>query len=314
MNPSVAAIVVTYNRKELLIKCLESIRSQTHKPDVIYIIDNLSNDGTPERLLEENYIKQLPENHITENQLIHHEVSSLHFASNYITVRYIRKIKNDGGAGGFYEGMKQAYEAGFDWLWLMDDDGIPAKEQLFELLNAPEKYKYRNALVLNYKDTSKLSFGLKNYKNVSDIIEKAYIENEANPFNGTLIHRQIPNEIGFIKREMFIWGDESEYLHRSRKHEFKSATIINAIHYHPENRGVQHRIIPFVKKYKLNIKPKSLAHIYYRNLAYINMKYNKQKLLYYLGVYVLYFSLRLNFLEVLRFLKFYFKGIKGNFK
>jgi len=45
----------------------------------------------------------------------------------------VRKFENDGGAGGFYEGMKQAYEPGFNWIWIMDDDCIPTETALEEL-------------------------------------------------------------------------------------------------------------------------------------------------------------------------------------
>jgi len=45
MSDTVATVVVTYNRKELLIECLEALRNQTHKPDAIFIIDNKSTDG-----------------------------------------------------------------------------------------------------------------------------------------------------------------------------------------------------------------------------------------------------------------------------
>ena len=41
---TVCAIVVTFNRKELLIDCLDSLREQTRPLDAIYIIDNASTD------------------------------------------------------------------------------------------------------------------------------------------------------------------------------------------------------------------------------------------------------------------------------
>jgi GT2 family glycosyltransferase len=42
----IAAVVVTYNRKDCLINCLNAIRLQTLPPDIMYIIDNHSTDGT----------------------------------------------------------------------------------------------------------------------------------------------------------------------------------------------------------------------------------------------------------------------------
>ena len=51
----VAAVVVTYNRKELLMECLEALLRQTRPLQAIYIIDNASTDGTPELLHREGY-------------------------------------------------------------------------------------------------------------------------------------------------------------------------------------------------------------------------------------------------------------------
>ena len=37
---TVCAVVVTYNRKELLLECLEALRKQTRPVQGIYLIDN----------------------------------------------------------------------------------------------------------------------------------------------------------------------------------------------------------------------------------------------------------------------------------
>ena len=314
MSDTIAAVVVTYNRKQLLIECLEAIRKQIHKPDAIFIIDNKSNDGTLDLLLDKEYIPKLAESDSNENQLIQHQVSSLFSKNENISINYIRKFENDGGAGGFYEGMKCVYEAGFDWIWMMDDDGIPEENQLLELLNAPEKYKYRNALVVDINDKSKLAFGLKGYKNVSDIVEEKFIENQANPYNGTIIHREIPGKIGFIKKDMFIWGDENEYLYRVKNANYHVVTVVNSFHYHPKNKGWQVNVIPFVKKYKLTVKPKNMSHIYYRNLAYINYNYNLRAFFIYTFLHLLYFCLHLKFSGLIQFIIYSLKGIRNDFK
>jgi len=45
----IATIVVTYNRKEKLIRCLQHIQDQNLSTDII-VIDNMSTDGTQEVL------------------------------------------------------------------------------------------------------------------------------------------------------------------------------------------------------------------------------------------------------------------------
>ena len=44
----VCAVVVTYNRVELLRECLTALESQTRPVDRILVVDNKSTDGTPE--------------------------------------------------------------------------------------------------------------------------------------------------------------------------------------------------------------------------------------------------------------------------
>ena len=46
---SIAAIVVTYNRKELLHQCIAGLQAQTCGSFDIWIIDNASTDGTTSR-------------------------------------------------------------------------------------------------------------------------------------------------------------------------------------------------------------------------------------------------------------------------
>ena len=105
MGERVCAVIVTYNRKALLKECLEAVLAQTRPPDHVLVVDNASTDGTAEMLREE-----------------------------FPQVEVLRLPENQGGAGGFHEGMKRAYEEGFDWLWLMDDDTIPRPEALEALL------------------------------------------------------------------------------------------------------------------------------------------------------------------------------------
>ena len=42
----VFAAIVTYNRKDLLCRCVEACLAQTAPPDLIFIFDNASTDGT----------------------------------------------------------------------------------------------------------------------------------------------------------------------------------------------------------------------------------------------------------------------------
>ncbi len=139
MNLKIAALVVTFNRKTLLEECLEALRAQTQKVDAIYIIDNSSSDGTPELLKEKLYLPYLPNPGEKEN--IESQVPSLQNPKDTIDIKYVRLIENEGCSGGLNEGIKQVYEAGFDLIWIMDDDVKPLSNTL--------KNMYSNFIKLN---------------------------------------------------------------------------------------------------------------------------------------------------------------------
>jgi GT2 family glycosyltransferase len=272
----IAAVVVTYNRKNLLLECLEALLKQTRPIDAMYIIDNFSSDGTPEALKENGYIINLPPDDISEPWEREFEVKNL-TDGQPIKIHYIRMNKNTGGAGGFYEGVKRGYENGYDWLWLMDDDGLPAVDCLEALLKKKDKGNFLAPLVLRIDKPDELSFGLGQgmftINECRNVAKNNIIPNVANPFNGILISSRLISMIGYPKKEMFIWGDETEYYLRALNSNLGVATVIDAIHYHPKDRMqlIQLQYTPYRVVYQ-DSKLRNYCMI--RNQAYIAKKYN----------------------------------------
>lgn len=284
------AVIVTYNRLKDLKVCLAAVKRQTRTPEGIIVVNNGSTDGTKEYLASEEGVTVI-------NQ------------------------ENLGGAGGFYAGMKYAYDNGYDWVWMMDDDGIAEDHQLENLLNTAEKYGYKalNALVLSTADHTRLPFSgqipLRDLDLSQDTIEKPVC-----PFNGTLIHREVMDKIGFIKKEMFIWGDESEYIARMRKKgHFKFHTATKAIHYHPDEKGKRCSCIPGInnKYLQLLVKPSHMSHYYYRNLGYTDWHYGScwglKPMIRNMVVYTIYYLRIGNFTELRKFYKYYYKGMRNDY-
>jgi len=280
----ILAIVVTFNRLQCLKECLASLNAQTYKNFDILVVNNGSTDGTKEFLDSQNEI-----------QKIHQE--------------------NLGGAGGFYSGMKYAYEKGYEWLWMMDDDGITDENQLMNLYTYRNKSIYLNALVLDRENHDKLAFS-HCYLDISKIKSVSVDDKFVQPFNGTFFHRTLIEKIGFIKKEMFIWGDEAEYTLRAKKAGVIPMTITTALHYHPKEKAQRIGVIPFVSLEKLTIleKPRSLSQYFYRNLGYINKTYGGFfKSSFTIIKYSIYFLRTLQFSEMKKFLTFYRKGILNEF-
>lgn len=206
-------VVVTYHRKEELLKNLQAVFSQTEPPETIIIVDNYGKDGAREFAIE---------NGVDEKR-----------------IEFIYPEKNIGGAGGFALGVSIAFERGFSWVILMDDDGWPWDENcFFELflavrnkgLTAEDKVFF-NALVLANEE--KLSFGLGKIEKTSELLEKEFFSGVVNPFNGTLISSGLIKAIGLPNGRFFIKGDEVDYENRAKRSGGIVGTVLRAKYYHP---------------------------------------------------------------------------------
>ena len=225
---TVCAVVVTYNRKELLIECLEALLKQNRPLDAIYLIDNASTDKTPELLLEKGYINELPPNSDDKPWEKEFKIKNL-IDGNIVKVHYVRMNENAGGAGGFYEGVKRAYEKGYDWLWLMDDDAEPKMDALEKLLSFIDEKQLNPVMVASKKVglSGKIQYIHRGYFNLqrlkpvalsADKYQERYTEIGFASFVGPLFSRKVIEKIGFPNKDFFIWFDDVEYSIRANKY------------------------------------------------------------------------------------------------
>ena len=190
MSDRVCAVVVTFNRKELLKGTLEALSKQTRPLDAIVVVNNASTDGT-ERLLAEEY-SHLNQVHLPENV---------------------------GGSGGFHAGMKWGYEHGFDWVWVMDDDIQPYPGTLEHML----KYKSLSGFIHVRREDGSGPYVWEGMWDVGALQKFSYptevsfgngkewtAVNYGN-FEGALIHRSVIDRIGLPDVRFFLGGDDSIY-------------------------------------------------------------------------------------------------------
>lgn len=268
---TVCAVVVTYNRKNLLLECLEALLKQTRPLEAIYIIDNFSSDGTPETLMKSGYIGELPPDGLSEPWEREFDVKNL-TDGKPIRIHYVRMNENTGGAGGFHEGVKRGYEKGYNWLWLMDDDVCPHVDALNVLLQVEAKLKERgktNILipVRLWKDGSLAEFaGLKYdlstvfcmpgrvresvcvaYDRYSQLPEHQEVADFA--FEGPLIPREAVDVVGLPSKEYFIYGDDTDYAFRFRRAGFRLILVSNAWLFRMIRPGAKSKTQPWKLRY-----------------------------------------------------------------
>ena len=112
MSPRIVAVVVTWNRHDLLRESLDAVLGQSLPPVRTVVVDNASTDGTPELL-----------------------------ATGYPDVEVVRLERNTGGAGGFAAGMERALTFEPDLVWLLDDDTVATPTAAEELASAWGRYE-----------------------------------------------------------------------------------------------------------------------------------------------------------------------------
>lgn len=208
---SVAALIVTYNRRELLERCLEAVFGQDYQVAQIVVIDNASTDGT-EELFEEGG----------------------QFAGK---VLYRRMKKNLGGAGGFKEGLRTASRLGCGWVWLMDDDCIARSDTLSKLVEAAGRLDGPVSFLASsvfgpagepmnvpVVDTSPSANGYPDwYRTLSD----GLVCIQSATFVSLLISCDAIKKIGLPIGSFFIWGDDSEYTKRLTRY-YGSAYMVGS--------------------------------------------------------------------------------------
>lgn len=186
---SCIAVVVTFNRLDLLKDTLKSLSGQTRPLDQIVVVNNGSTDGTAEWL-------------------------ETHDDLDVVTQ------ENVGGAGGFKTGMQRAFQAGAEWIWVMDDDVAPASNALQRLL---EKKHISDCLMPQrvYLDGTPCWWG-----HVFDLRKRSVVfgtrprEQDPNKdccfvntgcFEGMLIHRRVIEKVGLPDERFFISWDDTIY-------------------------------------------------------------------------------------------------------
>lgn len=246
---NITAVVVTYNRRELLIRCIEHLRQQTVNLDSIIVVNNGSTDGTKVWLDSQ-----------TDLDVIHQE--------------------NVGGAGGFYRGIEHAYKSGYDWIWCMDDDVYPESDCLEKLLKqdsenvgilCPLRKQNEKIFITEIK-----RFNLTNpFKslhiyalNEEDLKMKDTINIEGMAFEGPLIKREVVEKIGLPNKDLFLLYDDSDYGYRSVSVGYQIKLVTRAILNKEKFFANDDRVTQVQKgKWKL--------YYHIRNTVYFNRKYGK---------------------------------------
>jgi len=189
MMHRIAAVVVTYNRLELLKECLAALRAQTRRPDEIIVVNNGSTDGTAAWLATQSGLTVITQ-------------------------------VNLGSSGGQCAGIKAAFAKGHDWFWCMDDDTIPDPDCLEQLLQSPVAADPATGFLASLvRWTDGTLHSLNRPELASDLPVESCLSNPFEPvrsssFVSLLVRREAVEECGLPLAPLFIWADDVEFTRR----------------------------------------------------------------------------------------------------
>ena len=188
----ITAVIVTYNRFDMLTETVDKVLGQSTGCDAL-IIDNGSTDGTG------SYIK---ERYGSDPRVI-----------------YVNTGENLGGAGGFNRGVREALDRGYDALWLMDDDCFTEEDSLSKLAEAHAalsgRYGWLSSRCL-WKDGTICNMNVQRvspYKD-ADMESGGLVRAEMASFVSLFLPADTVRKYGLPIKDFFIWGDDWEYTRR----------------------------------------------------------------------------------------------------
>lgn len=194
---NIAAVVVTYNRKELLKTTINCLLNQKGASCDILIFDNASTDGTS-IMIQENFSSE--------------------------KIFYYNTGSNLGGAGGFEYGIKRAVENGYEYVWIMDDDTWPMDSALENLLLA-DGYLDKNwgflSSAVYWTDGAvckhnRPKTNIFKHMNEQDFY-KNYKKVKMSSFVSLFVKSSVIRNVGLPIGEYFIWTDDYEFTGRISK-------------------------------------------------------------------------------------------------
>ncbi|UPK76145.1 glycosyltransferase [Nocardioidaceae bacterium SCSIO 66511] len=192
--PRVVAVVVTWNRRDLLVESLDAIRSQSADVAAIVVVDNASTDDTAATL------------------------------GSYDDLDVVTLTENTGGAGGFAAGIERALDVHRpDLVWLMDDDTVATPTALQMLVDAYVRAEPTPAVLASRvvwtdgRDHPMNTPRRKPRASESEVREAAAVDAmpvRSASFVSILCEAATIRERGLPIADYFLWNDDFEYSTR----------------------------------------------------------------------------------------------------
>jgi hypothetical protein len=219
--PTVFAIVLNWNNAPDTVACLASLRQMDYPDCEILVVDNGSQDGSVDQIRQ-----------------------------RFPTLMILALEKNLGYTGGNNQGIKFALNHGCDYIWLLNDDVVVARDALTALivaaLHEPQAGFLGPKVYMREKPQYILSAGgLLNdnwqpeHRGIGELDEGQFdTVAEVGFLSGCalLVSRKAIETAGALAEGFFAYHEDVEWCYRVKKAGFKLLFVPEARVWHPDTR------------------------------------------------------------------------------
>ena len=222
---NIGVVICNYNKKDYVIKCIESVKKQNIKELDIYVVDNASTDGSAERI---------------------HEI----FGDS---VNLIINKENLGGSGGFNSGIRKTLQKNYEYLVLLDNDIVLDENCIknwYDTMCENREIGIQGCKILkmDYPDVIQEFAPVVNYETMTfelchggeedsaalpDIEDCDYV-----PACALMVRTDVIRKIGLMPEENFIYYDDIEWGIRCHRAGYRVVANSNAKVWHKGGAGV----------------------------------------------------------------------------
>ena len=223
--PLVYIIILNWNGKEDTLECLRSVQEVDYPRYQILVVDNASDDGSPEAI-----------------------------RAAFPVVELIVNESNLGFAAGNNVGIEYALQRGADYVFLLNNDTIVDRMVLTELVKAceadptvglasPKVYYYDHPNIIYYAGARRhllplfpdpIGVGEADHGQYEKVKEADYVWGQA-----MFIRRWVIEDVGLLDPGFFMYYEDCDYCLRTTEVGYKIVYVPMAIMWHKIAKGTE---------------------------------------------------------------------------
>ncbi|MGP9076919.1 glycosyltransferase family 2 protein [Geobacillus thermodenitrificans subsp. calidus] len=240
----VAIIILNWNAYDDTFECLKSLEHLTYPYFHVFLVDNASQDGSFNKL-QQDY---------NEGKL-------------QLDITFIQTGKNLGFAGGNNVAIKKAYEQGYQYFWMLNNDTVVdpnALTSLVEVLEKEEKVGIVGSKIYYY-GTNKIWFAggkvntwtgkTKHIGIKEEDIGQYNRQIEVDYITGCSLcfRKEVVEDIGYMLEDYFLYFEETDWNIRASQNNWYVKFVPHSIVFHKisASSGGEMNPAPYVGYYNI---------------------------------------------------------------